>query len=493
MQLDSALVRNFTRLFLLSKYDDPQPIPPFHNEMWDLCCGKSKYVAIAAPRGNAKSTAISLAYLMACVLFRQRQFVMLVSDTERQAIKFLGDIRTELRDNMEILQTPEFGLKGFYKDTETEIIYECKDGHKFCIMARGSGQNVRGTKWDNKRPDLIIGDDLENDEIVSNQDRREKFREWIYKQLLPCGSDNCVFRFVGTILHFDSFLNRCINPPKEGAIDARWKTLFFRSHLSFDDFSELLWPEKWPESRCRELRDFYINAGIPEGYSQEMLNHPIAEGKTVFRKAMFLPLKNPDEKLVHYAGIDFAISTKTRADKTSIKVAGMNPDGVLKYVYSIDGRWDSAQICDEMFAVQSRFDIDLFFAESDSIQKAIGPFLFDMMGRKDEHGMLRPFINVVEFTPSKDKRARNSALAARMKSGKVQWDKEADWYGPVEEEFCKFTGRGDVHDDHVDSAGIICLGLQKMIEAPTPEEEDEIAYHEEWGDDDTGRSVYCGY
>jgi hypothetical protein len=53
------------------------------------------------------------------------------------------------------------------------------DGHQFRIMALGSEQKVRGLLWNGRRPNLIVGDDLENDEIVMNSERRQKFANWV--------------------------------------------------------------------------------------------------------------------------------------------------------------------------------------------------------------------------------------------------------------------------------------------------------------------------
>ncbi len=48
---DAQLVDGFTKGLLAAKYDNPKPVPPFHKEMWELCCSDASKVAIAAPRG----------------------------------------------------------------------------------------------------------------------------------------------------------------------------------------------------------------------------------------------------------------------------------------------------------------------------------------------------------------------------------------------------------------------------------------------------------
>ena len=193
MKLNAQIIEGFVGSILAKRFDQPAPIPQVHREWWELCTSNERFVAIAAPRDHAKSTAITFSYLLACLLFRQRIFALIVSDTETQAILFLQGIKRELQDNDDLISL--FGLKldysgkvKFSKETESDVIVEFDDGQQFRIMAKGSEQKVRGLKWGSKRPDLIICDDLENDEIVMNRERREKFRKWFFGALVPCRS-----------------------------------------------------------------------------------------------------------------------------------------------------------------------------------------------------------------------------------------------------------------------------------------------------------------
>lgn len=487
VKIDADLVRSFTKLFLWAGYDDPKPVPEFHNEMWRLCCSDSKYVAIAAPRGFAKSTAISLAYLLCAMLFRERQFAVLVSNTYEQAILFLADITSQLEKNEDLIEY--FEVAKIAKKTENDIIVQMKDGHLFRIRAYGSEQEIRGAKWNNKRPDIVIMDDGENAEIVNSKERRKKFKDNIMKNLLPLGSGRCIFRFVGTVLHADAFLFRILNSKS-------WVSRTYKAHKAFDDFSELLWPEKMGEKELRELRDTFIENDNASGYCSEMLNEPVAEEDAMFRDGDFRPIADPGERLTYYASADFAISKSERADRSAFKVAGVNSRGTLKFVYSYKARMDSKEICDELFRIQRVYDPELFFLEAEKIQKAIGPFLDPMMGTPDENGVMRPHINVEPITPSKDKRTRARPLQGRMRSGSVEWDTQAHWYEEVKQELLSFTGLGDQKDDDVDSAGLICLGLKKIISAPSEEEINEMEYQEQYrnsGMQEQGISVVCGY
>ena len=55
--------------------------------------------AVAAPRSHAKSTALTHDYVLSVALFREQDFIVLVSATEDLAMSHLSDIAKELRDN----------------------------------------------------------------------------------------------------------------------------------------------------------------------------------------------------------------------------------------------------------------------------------------------------------------------------------------------------------------------------------------------------------
>lgn len=50
IELTKDLIKGFVGSCLVSGFDGSKAIPPLHEEMWDLCCSKHKYIAIAAPR-----------------------------------------------------------------------------------------------------------------------------------------------------------------------------------------------------------------------------------------------------------------------------------------------------------------------------------------------------------------------------------------------------------------------------------------------------------
>lgn len=498
--LNAEVLHGFVGSVLAENFDGTVATPEFHKELWQLCTSDHKNVAIAAPRGHAKSTAVTHAYVLASVLFRERSFVMIVSGTEDQSIQFLGDIKKEIIDNENIREL--FGVARIIKDAETKVIVEMDDGHQFQIIAKGSGQKVRGTKWKNKRPDLIVCDDLEEDEQVMNQERRLKFRRWFFGALVPCLSKKGVIRVVGTILHMDSLLERlmpkedrksgvklCKTPLKEYTTEKNppWKAIRYKAHNS--DFAHILWPEMWPQERLEQVRAEYVQQGMPDGYSQEYLNCPIDASVAFFRKDDLKEMTEEDfeKNLRYYAAIDFAISEKSTADYTVIIVAGVDDEGKI-YIVEVDrGRWDAREIIDEMFYIQKKYSPELFTAEDGMIRKSIGPFLDEAMLKRNI------FININPKTPDRDKVSRARSIQGRLRLGTVKFDTEAFWYPELQQELITFP-RG-AHDDQVDALAWIGLTLDSIIEAETQDELEDEAWEEEFGSISffEGRCVSTGY
>lgn len=502
--LTAQMVEGLVGSCLIHKFDNSSKIPPFHREIWEACCSKDRFVARAAPRGHAKSTSVTLSYTLAAVLFRNRKFVLLVSDTESQAAMFLGQIKQELQDNADIVAL--FGLKkndkgevSFKKDSETDIIVEFDDGYTCRIIAKGAEQKLRGLLWNGTRPDLIVIDDLENDEIVMNQDRRYKFKRWFYSALLPCRSQEGVVRYIGTVLHMDSMLQELM--PKDNdkftvqeelkTYSTRrllWNSVKYKAHNS--DFSAILWPERYDAKYFKELRDDYSQRGLLDAYSQEYLNDPIDATNTFFKKSDFQALRKDDiQKNVNfYIAADLAIGERQRSDYTVFAVGAVDSDKVLQVRNIIRDRMDGMEIVQTILMLQRMYEPAIFAVEEGAIQKAIGPFLREEMLKS---GI---YVNLELLKPSKDKAYRARAIQARMRAGGVKFDKDADWYPALEDELMKFPR--DRHDDQVDAMSYLGSIADKMIQGATQEEMDEDEYEEfvrESRSTFDGRSSTTGY
>ena len=110
-------------------------------------------IAIAAPRGNAKTQIINMILPIWCAAFELKKFIVIMSETSRHAEANLESIKFELTTN-ELLAEHFPHLVGEGKTWRKEVIDTSND---IRIIAVGSGKQVRGSqKKGGHRPDLIL-------------------------------------------------------------------------------------------------------------------------------------------------------------------------------------------------------------------------------------------------------------------------------------------------------------------------------------------------
>jgi predicted phage terminase large subunit-like protein len=512
MQLTASVIKGFSSSMLQKDFDGAVTSPPCHEEWWELFCSPEPKVAVAAPRRHAKTTAVTQTCALASVLFRQRSYVLIVSDTITQATQFLGEIKQQLTENEQIRDL--FKIKGFTKESEDDFICVCEDGHKFRMAAKGAEQKLRGLKWDTKRPDLIICDDLENDEIVMNKDRRAKFKRWFYAALLPSMAKLGKIMYVGTILHNDSLLESLM-PKKHHAgftqedlktwcrgVDGRprrisgWVSVKYKAHTP--DYRKILWASNYTEQYFKDLRQEYVEQGIPDVYSQEYLNTPLDESLAYFKRNDFRDFSDADRELLKtngwqkhfnfYIGTDLAVSTKDISDWSVFVVGGMDEKGYLWILDVIRERMDAQEIVEMLLSLEKKWEPITITMEKGQIEKAIGPFLRQRMLDTGT------FPTITTVAPSVDKLTRSRSMQARMRAGGVKFDKSAEWYYDFEDEAVLFP-RGK-HDDQVDALAYVGLIIDRMVQGSTARELAQEEYEEELEQSGlalAGRSELTGY
>lgn len=483
VKLTAAIVEAFAGAYLSPLYDNPQPTPDLHRECWKLYCSGVELAAIAAPREHAKSTALTHDYVLATILFREEDYVVIVSATEDLAIGHLSDVAKELRENDEL--RAGFGITRLLTDAKTDIVVEFSDGHQARLVAKGAGQKMRGMKWNGKRPGLIVCDDLEEDEQVENFDRRSKFRRWFYRALLPCRRRGGKVRMHGTILHEDALLARLMK-------STVWQTRLFKAHAGFDDFAQILWPEQFPEARLRAIRQAFIDDGDAAGYSQEYLNDPFDNAQAFLRRDDFLPMEEADHKAAKElrVGCDFAVSKKDQANRTSFTVGGLDTRNLIHVIDQRVGRWEPTEWIDLLFELQERYEPAEFVVEGGVIWKSVEATIYGEMRRRDV------WLNIRVINPVKDKAARGLPLKKRHRAGGMRYDKQASWYPAYEAELLRFTGRGDaIADDQFDSTALLVKGFETAAEVEDEDFMDDDEYEIYHNDPrrTSGRSAVTGY
>lgn len=194
----------------------------------------SQSLAVAAPRGESKTTLVTQMYTLWRIVTARTHFTVIVMDSIDQAYPMLETVKAELEFNPRIAADfPEAAGAGKVWQAGTAVT---ANGVK--VQVAGSGKKLRGMRHGPYRPDLCILDDIENDEQVENPAQRDKLQRWIEKTIEPLGGPGKKFDivYIGTVLHYDSVLSRTL-------ANKFWRSKKFKAVVHWPDNIDL-W-EAW--------------------------------------------------------------------------------------------------------------------------------------------------------------------------------------------------------------------------------------------------------
>lgn len=270
---------------------------PFHNQAAQKVKNTPNLKAVFMwPRGHAKSTHMDI-FTPLCLMFQTKRlinFMVVVGKSEDSAIRLLGDIQAELEYNQRIIA--DFGTQKNAGDWQ-EGEFKTKDGVKF--LACGRGQSPRGLRDREARPDYIVIDDLDDDELCRNEKRVHDLTDWVKEALfgsLDVGRGR--FIMVGNLISKTSVLFNL----------AHTKGVFLSKIVAVDSDGEPVWREKWTKDEAKAYADF---VGF-RAWNKEMMHNPIKDG-TIFRHDWIhykkvLPLNKYDQ-LICYTDPSFKSTT----------------------------------------------------------------------------------------------------------------------------------------------------------------------------------------
>lgn len=393
----------------------------------------SVHLAIAAPRGEAKSTLVSQLFTLYCLVTQKKRYALIVMDSIDQAYPMLEAIKVELEFNQRLrVDFPEIAGQGRVWQAATIIT---KANQK--VQVAGSGKKLRGLRHGAYRPDLVVLDDIENDEQVRSPEQRDKLHDWLKKTVLPLGAagDKLDVVYIGTILHYDSVLNRTLS-------SKAWKTAKFKALIRQpDDMS--LW-DKW--------EDFYLNEGEAVAdafYSQnksamdkgavvswaarpiltlmkirardghatfdsEYQNDPLSSDDAMFANALTYWTELPGE-LVYFGALDPSLGKAGASrDPSAILVGGYHRETGKLYVIEAQVKKRLPDlIIEDVIRMQKQYQCQRWFVETVQFQE----FLKDeLVKRSAQRGIPVP---ATATKPNTDKMLRIESLQPHMANGLI--------------------------------------------------------------------------
>lgn len=436
--------REFFYSYILRHYIKNDNIGELHKEWFELLSTVEK-LGIVAPRGHAKSTIINLADNLFDIcnhgLTVKQPYILIISDTPAQAIEHLGSIVEELEGNPKIhkyyghlYSGRNVGSKKKEKWTESTIV----TSNEVKVEAKGWRSRMRGLRWKESRPTKIVIDDIENDDDVYSVAMRERLKRTFTKNILNLGEPETKYRFVGTILHFDSLLQNEYKNPREG-----WTWKFYKA---INEESRPLWHEWWTQQRLETKRNEIGNIA----FEQEFMNNPLDDGQQIIKPKAFYDVIDTGS-LDYFGYIDLAISEKETADYTAIVTVGRDRySGKIYTLRPVKIRGNIDQQLELVFEMYKEYPWMVFGVETVAYQMAFFQLLTTESARR---GI---YIPTRAIDLDKDKVRRAISITPYIDNGTILFNNN---YQDFMAELIQFPKAS--HDDYVDGfTGAVKLALE---------------------------------
>lgn len=243
------------------------PCAPFHVSAANkILKDRNLKAAFQWHRGAAKSTNMDVFVPMWLMAQEHREInvMVLVGKSEDNAKTLLGDIQAELQYNQRYIH--DFGEQynvGTWEEGEFVTRSEV------AFFARGRGQSPRGLRYRSHRPDYVVIDDLDDDELVESPARVTKLFDWVRSALFgTLDGGRGRFIMVGNLIAKNSVL-------------AKWcdiKSVHVTKVNIYDNKGGISWASKWTP---QEVKDIENVVGY-RAFQKEYMNNPIIEG-AIFR------------------------------------------------------------------------------------------------------------------------------------------------------------------------------------------------------------------
>lgn len=394
--------------------------------------GEGDHEAVAAPRGNAKSTIVTQIFTLWCIVTGRKHYPIIVMDALDQAATMLEAIKAELAFNPRLaMDFPE--ATGAGRVWQVGTIITASDAK---VQAFGSGKRMRGLRHGPHRPDLVIGDDLENDENVRSPEQRDKLENWLKKTVLSLGAadDSMDVIVIGTILHYDSVLSRLLKNPL-------WTSRKFKSIERWPDNMHL-W-DKWEEALLNlgpEVALAFYQANQPEmdagaavcwpegqplyklmvkrardgraAFDSEQQNDPVSGDDAPFANSINFWV-NRLKEWVFYGACDPSLGKAGASrDPSAIGIGGFNrATGVLDIVEAAIKKRLPDKIIEDIIAMQAEYHCVLWVIEAVQFQEFLRT---ELIKRSAARGIPVPARAV---QPHADKLLRIETLQPHMANG----------------------------------------------------------------------------
>lgn len=453
-----------------------QKSPPFARDVWAALENPNiRLLNMLCFRGSAKTTRLRT-FAAKRIAYGLSRTILMVGSSERDAIRSVQWLRTQIERNTLFAQT--FSLRPGRKWEETQIEIETGFGHTAWVLAAGVTGSIRGINFDDYRPDLIILDDPQTDEMAATQEQRTKVEDLVLgaiaNSLAPKSEmPNAKLVMLATPQHREDVTQKAL-------ASSEWTSLVFPCwtqetlHLPVTE-QKSSWPERFPDEEFREKKISHLRQNKLSIFLREFECRVVSPEISAFRSE-WLNVRGMDETPCGCVAV-LAIDPVPPPSDRQISKGLVGKDWECHYVWGrFQGDYHLLDVARnrghepswsvaKAFELARRWRVSRIVFDATAYQRTLKFWLEQEMRRR---GI---YFTVIPIADRMKKYARiTSVLGGLAAHGKL-------WIGPEHAEFAaQFESYPNVeHDDDLDASALALADLSNpFLEGENPLAETEI-------------------
>lgn len=280
-----------------------QESPPFAQEVWDpLENPNARLVNLVLFRGASKTTRLR-AFAAKRISYGVSRTILFIGCSEKDAIRSVTWLKHQVERNHHWRSSFKLKKGAKWEETQIELIHDgfSKPGeppYVIHVLAAGITGSLRGINFDDYRPDLIIIDDPQTDEMAASEEQREKVSDLVFgavkNSLAPATEEpNAKIVMAITPQHGKDISQQALKDPQ-------WISRVFPCwtqqtlHLDVDK-QVSIWPQRFTTESLRDDKRGAIARNRLSVFSREMECQLITKESSVFMPT-WLHIREPGIK-----------------------------------------------------------------------------------------------------------------------------------------------------------------------------------------------------
>lgn len=438
---------NFRHIFLTNSTKDEYKAADYQHSWSDILLNSDRNYAIEGFRESGKSQYVLRAFPLYALVFpdESRDFILILKSNSTEAEAKLKELEREYDSNPALRHNLVRIVEKTASNFEVIVHDEKGKEHNIRICARGKGAAIRGMSNVDRRPKIIIADDLQDLKDVKGDTIWETDWQWFLSDVYFLGRNARIF-LIGNNLGEKCILEQAIN----NADNLMFETMRI---AQLDDNDNPAWASRDTTEEVLAEKERFRNIGKLEEWLREKMCIAVGDETRVFLASDFRYYSEGQRKhIVQESSLfllsDLASSTKSKADYRVLMLIAVDDDDRWYILECRYGRWQTTEYLDHMFSMVREHRLIHVYAEDGQILQTMDSVI--RLKKQQEN----TFFEVIPLKPSgRQKEYRIQALQPRFKASMVWFLQDADYLKELESELLGFTMEGakTLHDDLMDT------------------------------------------